>query len=231
MMAALSESVRAFALAYIKTLNFACYDASRPHLPNACMATLYETLGVSDHATDDEIKRAYRKAAMRSHPDRNVGNEKAAHAKFQEIKEAYAILSDPAQREVYDRIFAEEMERHAERLKKEEAEREARETREREAREAIYRERVSMAMRYASLGHNRDVVFGVLLGQDCDDATARQIADSVVALHESRHPASVGEAEPEEEKQMQKPEETAEVSGAANPLGAMWFQFLNNLKF
>ena len=87
------------------------------------MATLYETLGVHEHATDEEIKRAYRKAAMRCHPDRNAGREEAARAAFLEIKEAYAILSDPAQRHVYDSIFAEEMRRWEARRKQEEAER------------------------------------------------------------------------------------------------------------
>jgi DnaJ-class molecular chaperone len=201
------------------------------------MATLYETLGVNEHATDEEIKRAYRKAAMRCHPDRNVGNEEAARAKFLEVKEAYAILSDRAQREVYDRIYTEEMRRWEEQVRKEQAEREAREAKEREAREALYAQRVSLAMRFASQGHNRDVVFGVLLGAQCDEAAARQIADSAIALHESRQARE--EAKEREEQSVTAKEEPKEpkeqkepaTADPANPLGAMWFQFLNNLRF
>jgi curved DNA-binding protein CbpA len=193
-----------------------------PYPPTACMPTLYETLGVDEHATDDEIKRAYRKAAMRCHPDRNAGNEEAARAQFHEIKEAYAILSDAGQREVYDRIFAEEMQRWNAERAKEEAEREAREAEAREAREALYRERVALAMQYASQGHNRDVVFGVLLGKDCEEAMARQVADSAIALHESRRARENGAS-------AEEPVDTGTT--AAHPLGAMWFQFLNNLKF
>jgi curved DNA-binding protein CbpA len=192
------------------------------------MATLYDTLGVDEHATEEEIKRAYRKAAMRLHPDRNVGNEDAARAKFQELKDAYAILSDPAQREVYDRIFAEEMQRHHARMKQEETEREEREAKEREAQEALYRERVSLAMQFASHGHNRDVVFGVLIGRECEEVVARQIADSVIALHESRSAAS-SEAEPKS-NEPEAPSAKARAEDASNPLGAMWFQFLNNLR-
>ena len=195
------------------------------------MATLYQTLGVDEHATEEEIKRAYRKAAMRCHPDRNVGNEDIARAKFLEIKEAYAILSDPAQREVYDRIYADEMRRWEERVRQEEAEREAREAKEREAREALYAERVSLAMRFASQGYNRDVVFGVLLGAQCEEPAARQIADSAIALHESRQ-AREEIKEREEETATNRKEEKEPASGdAATPLGAMWFQFLNNLRF
>jgi curved DNA-binding protein CbpA len=187
------------------------------------MATLYETLGVDEHATEEQLKRAYRKAAMRFHPDRNVGNEKAAHEKFQELKEAYAILSDPAQREVYDRIFAEEMQRFETQRQQEEAEREAREAEERAAREALYRERVSLAMQFASMGHNGDVVFGVLLGNGCDETIARQIADSAIALHDSRAAKQEKNTEAVQEKQETRHD-------AANPLGAMWFQFFNNLR-
>ncbi len=150
------------------------------------MVTLYDTLGVHEDASDDEIKRAYRKAAMRAHPDRNRGREAAAHDAFQEIKQAYAILSDPEQRRIYDEVFAKEMGKL-----REHEEREARAVRERAEREARaererYEKFVAKAMRYAERGHNRDVVFGVLLGRGCDEALAARIADSVAAFSAAR---------------------------------------------
>ena len=63
----------------------------------------YDSLGVPKNASDDEIKKAYRKLAMKHHPDRNQGDgAAAAEAKFKEIKEAYEILSDPEKRAAYD---------------------------------------------------------------------------------------------------------------------------------
>ncbi|MBW2120992.1 MAG: J domain-containing protein [Deltaproteobacteria bacterium] len=66
----------------------------------------YEVLGVSRNATDEEIKKAYRKLALKYHPDRNKGN-KEAEERFKEINEAYAVLSDKEKRKQYDTFGAE----------------------------------------------------------------------------------------------------------------------------
>lgn len=63
----------------------------------------YEVLGVSRSATDDDLKKAYRKLAKKYHPDTNPG-DKSAEAKFKEASEAYAILSDPDKRRQYDQF-------------------------------------------------------------------------------------------------------------------------------
>ena len=169
------------------------------------MTTIYATLGLQPDATLDEIKRAYRRAAMKWHPDRNPGREAEAYAAFQEIREAYAILSDAEQRRVYDEVFAQEMQRwQAERDAHEAQEREAQRERERVAQEH-YEKMVAIAMRFADDGHNRDTLFGVLLGRDCEAELAARIADSVWALQEARQ-ASVSAAEAADSEAMLNPD-------------------------
>ena len=63
----------------------------------------YEVLGLSKGASDEEIKKAFRKLAMKYHPDKNPG-DKEAEEKFKEINEAYAVLSDAEQKSKYDRF-------------------------------------------------------------------------------------------------------------------------------
>jgi molecular chaperone DnaJ len=62
----------------------------------------YEVLSISRTAAVDEIKSAYRKAALKWHPDRNPENKTEAETKFRECTEAYSVLSDPQKRQVYD---------------------------------------------------------------------------------------------------------------------------------
>ncbi|CAH9123633.1 unnamed protein product [Cuscuta epithymum] len=62
----------------------------------------YKILQVDKNAKDEELKRAYRKLAMKWHPDKNPSNKKDAEAKFKQISEAYDVLSDPQKRAVYD---------------------------------------------------------------------------------------------------------------------------------
>ena len=63
----------------------------------------YEVLGVAKDATDEDLKRAYRKLAKKYHPDMNPG-DKEAEAKFKEASEAYAVLSDAEKRRQYDQF-------------------------------------------------------------------------------------------------------------------------------
>ncbi|KAK2839668.1 hypothetical protein Q5P01_013408 [Channa striata] len=67
------------------------------------MVDYYDILGVSKTASPDDIKKAYRKLALKWHPDKNPDNKEEAERKFKEVAEAYEVLSDKSKRDAYDR--------------------------------------------------------------------------------------------------------------------------------
>ncbi|KAF7521465.1 hypothetical protein G7054_g12447 [Neopestalotiopsis clavispora] len=80
-------------------------DSESEDLPQGGNIDPYELLGIDREATADQIKSAYRKQALRTHPDKISGSEsekEAAKEKFQQVALAYAVLSDPARRKRYD---------------------------------------------------------------------------------------------------------------------------------
>src|SRR5678809_917367 len=78
----------------------------------------YQILGINKNASEDEIKKAYRKLARKHHPDLNP-NDKEAHKKFQQVNEANEVLSDPVKRKKYDQYGKDW--KHAEEFEKQRA--------------------------------------------------------------------------------------------------------------
>lgn len=74
-------------------------------------ADYYKTLGVKKNANKKELKKAYRKLALKYHPDKNIKNKAKATKKFEELSAAYEVLNDPQKRRIYDQTGEEGLKR------------------------------------------------------------------------------------------------------------------------
>jgi DnaJ-class molecular chaperone len=72
----------------------------------------YKILGINRNASDEDIKKSYRRLAMKWHPDKNRNNKEMASDKFKNISEAYSVLSDKSKRDIYDRFGKEGVKNH-----------------------------------------------------------------------------------------------------------------------
>ncbi|KAH7721935.1 CBN-DNJ-14 protein [Aphelenchoides avenae] len=76
--------------------------SERAHAAHGPKGNLYQILEIEKAATDEDIKKAYRKLALKYHPDKNINGDPALTEKFKEINHAHAVLSNPQKRKVYD---------------------------------------------------------------------------------------------------------------------------------
>lgn len=146
------------------------------------MANHYQVLGIEQDATAAQIKDAYRRAAMRWHPDRNRDNVNEAERRFKEVGAAYAVLSDPERRRHYDDLLSQ-----AEREPDDggfDAE---------AAAEMFMREMVEMATAMAATGYNKDVLFGALLSQGVPESIASDLAARVIATRSKAQESAAAE--------------------------------------
>lgn len=144
--------------------------------------TLYEILGIAPSASTEQVKAAYRRAAMRWHPDRNTRNVAQAEARFKELAHAYAVLSDASQRADYDARMHEDASSHAS----------AHGTKE-DAEIIFLKAMFELASTLAANGYNRDVLLGALLSQGCPEGVAAKIAEQVAQRHTAQHAAAAPE--------------------------------------
>jgi hypothetical protein len=142
-------------------------------------STLYEILGVSQSATAEEIKFAYRRQAMKWHPDRNPNNRKEAEDRFKEIGYAYKVLSDPAQRAEYDEYLASQRVPGAAQRQKDETAFGAGMS-DADAAKIFFEQMLDLAFELARRGFSESKILKALMALDCPEAIAKAVAQMVV---------------------------------------------------
>lgn len=170
------------------------------------MATHYQVLGIEPSATTSQIKDAYRRAAMRWHPDRNRDNIAEAERRFKEVGAAYAVLSDPRRRQHYD-----------EQVSQAQSETDDSGFDASAAAEMFMREMVEMATAMAATGYNKDILFGALLSKGVPESIARELAASVIASRARAQANAAGQerAKAQREREAERQRQAAQRESEA----------------
>jgi len=147
--------------------------------------TLYEILEVASTAPLEEIKGAYRRQAMKWHPDRNPGNLAEAERRFKEIGSAYKVLSDPEARAEYDAAQGSQQSqsRYSETHQQSQSSDSSRE----DADSTFFDEMLDLAFELSRRGYPLDKILKMLLALDCPESVARAVAKRFEELGATSH--------------------------------------------
>lgn len=139
--------------------------------------SLYDILGVAPAATPEEIKDAYRRQAMKWHPDRNLNNRAEAEERFKEIGYAYKVLSDPQQRVEYDAYLASQQAGASQQRQQESSFGAG--MSDADAAKMFYEQMLDLAFELARRGFDESKILKMLLALDCPENIAKAVAETV----------------------------------------------------
>lgn len=139
--------------------------------------SLYDILGVAPAATPEEIKDAYRRQAMKWHPDRNLNNRAEAEERFKEIGYAYKVLSDPQQRVEYDAYLASQQAGASQQRQQESSFGAG--MSDADAAKMFYDQMLDLAFELARRGFDESKILKMLLALDCPENIAKAVAETV----------------------------------------------------
>lgn len=163
-------------------------------------ATLYDTLGVKETATPEEIKDAYRRLAMKWHPDRNPDARELAEKKFKEIGYAYKVLSDAQQRLEYDAFLASRQESATGRR---ENQRDVFDDgiSEADAAKMFFEQMLDLAFELARRGFDALKIKKMLLSLDCPESVATSVVELVMkSARQANHSGNASSSDRQQKK-------------------------------
>lgn len=141
------------------------------------LQTLYDILDIAQSATAEEIKAAYRRLAMKWHPDRNLNNREEAEERFKELGYAYKVLSDPKQRAEYDDYLASQQSAGTQKQREPESAY-GKGMSEDDAAKMFYDQMLDLAYELARRGFDEAKIVKTLLALDCPEIIAKAVANT-----------------------------------------------------